>query len=237
MEIAHEDLKRAVLDAGIKHADVALRVLVRIDGDPDFRDAVAAAAMTKDPKAIVTLAYGHFDPITPKRNPHGHKLEPELPKLVPPVNAGQLVQILNDRAVLVASRLLSEGAIDASVASWVKNRISAIIDLVLGIQDDGFSRVRLDNHNRTTTVMTAIRARVEKAAAPVVEKALDVVDFSDLTERIAVKARQEIRDAYDRAARDYIRDRAKEWAEQRARLDVDKLLAQAQLELTEDTDD
>jgi hypothetical protein len=231
MDIVHEDLKRAVLEAGIKHADVALRVIARIDGDPDFRDAVAAAVMTKDPKSIETLAYGHFEPLVPKRNPHGHKLEPELPKLVPPVNAGQLVQLLNDRTVLVASKLLSNGAIDAAVTSWVKNRISAVIDLVIGVQDDGFSRVRFDSHNRTTTVMTAIRARVEKAAAPAVERALAAVDFSDLTERIAVKARQEIRDAYDRAARDYIKDRAKSWAEEKARLDVDKLLAQAKAEL------
>jgi hypothetical protein len=113
----------------------------------------------------------------------------------------------------------------------VKNRLSAIIDLVLGIQDDGFNRVRLESCNRNNTVMMAIRARIEKVAAPVVDKALATIDFSDLTERIAVKARAEIRDAYDRTARDYIRERVKLWAETKARLDIDKLFAQTEAEL------
>ena len=52
MDIENEDLKRAVLKAEIKHGDVVLRVLARLDADPDFRDAMVAAVMTKDPKAI-----------------------------------------------------------------------------------------------------------------------------------------------------------------------------------------
>jgi len=231
MEIAHEDLKRAVLEAGIEHADVALRVLARIDGDQKFRDAVTAAVMTKDPKTIVTLAYGHFEPLKYDTDNYGRKQEPKLPKLVPPVRAGEVVQLLNDRALEVATKLLSNGAIDSAVIGWVGGRLNAIIDKTLGIKDDGFRRISFDQYASNSSVQAAIRARVAKAAEPAVEKALDAIDFSDLTEKIAVLARDEIRQAYDRAAREYLKDQVKGWAENRARLDIEKMLADARGQL------
>jgi hypothetical protein len=237
VNIPNEDLKRAVLEADITHPDVMLRVLASIDGDVDFRDALVAAVMTKDPKAIPTLAYGHFRPIEVKHH-HGHPIDKpkeKLPPLKTPVSARQLMQLLNDRTVLIASKLLANGTIDGVVTSWVKSRLTALVDAVIGVEDDGFNRVRLTTrHGRNTPILGVIQTHIEQAAKPAIEQALDAMDFTSVTNKLAVKAHQEIQRSYERACNEYISARAKEWAAEQAKLDCEELFEKAESKLRED---
>lgn len=214
-KIPNAKLKRAILGAEIEHPDSALRALARIDIDAEFRQAIEAAIASEDKEALRNVVYAQFPPGSKSKRV----------KRKPEVSPKELMQLLNDRVVEIAADLLRDRALRAHVRKFVTERIDTLILTVLGMKRSSWGGVEWASHSESA-IQKHMKGIIEAEVDAQMEQIVASLRLESLRERLNKDAVGQIETAYERAYRDAIRGKVKEYGEKRAQLDVDRLFAE-----------
>jgi hypothetical protein len=228
-EIPNAKLKRAMLGANIEHADTALRALARVDIDEQFRQAIEAAVAAEDKEALRNVIYAQFPPDSKRKRL----------KLKPPVGPEELLRLLNDRVVEIAADLLRDRALRTHVRKFVTERLDTLILTTLGMKRSSWGGVEWASHSESN-IQKHMKAIIEAEVDAQMEQIVASLRLESLCERLNQSAVEQIETAYERAYRDAIGKKLREWAQKRAQLDVERLFEEVRAQnpgLPEDDDD
>jgi hypothetical protein len=138
--VKHAALKKAVFQANLENADVALRALDRIDKDEDFRDAIEAIVTANDDvnEKLRNLINSHFEPVQ-LAHKHGvtfreKPVMPPMSKLGVTMTGEELIQLINDQTLDVLMHLVSNDAIEKRVVRFVSDQLETILLTLLGLE-------------------------------------------------------------------------------------------------------
>jgi hypothetical protein len=220
VEIKNEELKLALIKAQID-ADVVLLALNRIDEDDKFRDALAALMATNVPDKTTVIA--NFV------NGQASSTSAELTDLTPEITTKELVHVLNTKAVQTAARLLKTDALKEHIQTMVSTRVDELIGIVLGYKKR-FNQWEMDYTNdRHSTARNAIETFVASHVGPMLQRAI-----AEQEDVLVAHVKAWVHDTMVRATSTYykeaceqaIKKQVRQWMENRAQLDIEKLFAE-----------
>lgn len=225
----HEAIKKAVFRANIRDADVALRALDRIDKDEAFRDAVQAVIDVDDDdgKKLNEVIYAHFEPI---KHRHGQSFRDRpaftVEQLGVSISAKEVTKLVNDQQLEVLIHLLSNDAIEQRLVRFVADHLEAIVLGIMGLKKDSYRGYVIEEwNNRKSPAGNAVRARIQELAVPIFKEALDKIDLYAIANDVITKdGGKQIKEFYERAAKDAMREAASKRAHERAHTDVEKFM-------------
>jgi len=219
VEIKNEELKLALIKAPID-ADVVLLALNRLDEDDKFRDALAALMATNVPDKTTVIANFVNGQATSTS---------ELADLTPEITTKELVHVLNTKAVQTAARLLKTDALEEHIQTMVSTRVDELIGIVLGYKKR-FNQWEMDYTNdRHSTARKAIETFVASRVGPMLQRAI-----AEQEDVLVAHVKAWVHDTMVQATSTYykevceqaIKKQVRQWMENRAQLDIEKLFAE-----------